>query len=55
MTFKRILTEVFLRVNLLSFISHVLKNKTFSFLALIQKTSSINKNEGNEFKQYLIK
>ena len=35
-------------------ISHVLKNKTFSFLALIQKISSINKNEGNEFKKCLI-
>mgnify|MGYP001019023681 FL=1 len=35
-------------------ILHVLKNKTFSFLALIQKTSSINKNEGNEFKKCLI-
>ena len=42
------------RSKLTFLISHVLINKTFSFLALIQKISSINKNEGNEFKKCLI-
>ena len=43
-----------LRSKLTFLISHVLKNKTFSFLELIQKISSINKNQGNEFKKCLI-
>ena len=51
---KESATRSLFRSKLTFLISHVLKNKTFSFLELIQKISSINKNQGNEFKKCLI-